>query len=188
MTIHTSIQFRPLVATRKLIQMYVLQAQSAPPHPPGRRFSSRASHCYSLPVNRSCTQVVTFLYGRRSLCSGTTPEGKPEVDYQSGEGVRNLQNKLGSEPCACSLWEWFSWFLLCLSEGLFVLFDSGLDSFGGGRWFIQLWMLAWAACVVVWACLTTSLWVLVTRRIDAHRVMESGSCQLCTELGWTLWY
>lgn len=83
MTIHTSIQFRPSVATRKPIQMYVLQAQSALPRPPGRRFSSRASHCYSLPVNRSCTQVVTFLYGRRSLCSGTAPEGKAEVDYQT---------------------------------------------------------------------------------------------------------
>lgn len=133
--------------------------------------------------NRSCTQVVTFLHGRRSLCSGTTPEGKAEVDYQSGERVRNLQNKLGSEPCACSLWEWFSWFLLCLSEGLFVLFDSGLDSLAGGRWFIQLWMLAWVACVVVWACMTTSLWALVTQRMDARKVIESGNCQCCIELG-----
>lgn len=28
--------------------------------------------------NRSCTQVVTFLYGRLSFCSGTAPEGKAE--------------------------------------------------------------------------------------------------------------
>lgn len=62
--------------------------------------------------NHSCTQVVTFLYGRRSPCSGMAPEGKAELDYQSGEWVQNLQNKLGSESCACSLWEWFSWFLL----------------------------------------------------------------------------
>lgn len=50
LTIHTSIQIRSLVATRKLIQMYVLQAQSALPRPLGQRFSSRANHCYSLPV------------------------------------------------------------------------------------------------------------------------------------------
>lgn len=107
--------------------------------------------------NRSCTQVVTFLYGRRSPYSGQAPEGKAELDYQSGEWVQNLQNKLGSESCACSLWEWFSWFLLCLSEVLFVLSDNSLDSFAGGRWFIQLWMLGWDVCTVVWALMTTSL-------------------------------
>lgn len=35
--------------------------------------------------NLSCTQVVTFLYGRLSFCSGRAPEGKAEEDYQSGE-------------------------------------------------------------------------------------------------------
>lgn len=116
-------------------------------------------HCQPLlfsSSNHSCTQVLTFLYGRRSFCSGMDPEVKAEGDYQSSYTAWNLQNKLGSEPSACSLWEWFSWFLLCLSEGLFVLFDSGLDAFAGGRWFIQLWMLARPVCVVVLGCMTTS--------------------------------
>lgn len=34
-----------------------------------------------------CTQVLTFLCGGRSLCSGTGPEGKAAVSYQSEERV-----------------------------------------------------------------------------------------------------
>lgn len=159
LTIHTSIQIRPLVATRKLIQMYVLQAQSALPRPLGRRFSSRANHCYSLPVNRSCTQVVTFPYGRRSFCSGTVPEGK-------AEGGLSKRRKRPKPAKQIRKWALCMFPLgvvqlvspLCLSEGLFVLIDSSLDACAGGRWFIQLWMLArftWFTCVVVWGSTTT---------------------------------
>lgn len=38
--------------------------------------------------------------------------GSQSGGYQNCERAWNLQNKLGSEPSACSLWEWFSWFLL----------------------------------------------------------------------------
>lgn len=62
--------------------------------------------------NHSCTQVLTFLHGRRSFCSGTAPEGKLEGAYQSSKRAWNMQHKSGSEPFACSLWEWFNWFLL----------------------------------------------------------------------------
>lgn len=107
LTIHTSAQIRPLVATRKLFQMYVLQAQSAltPPRLPPATGTEVFKPCQPLLLsssNRSCTQVVTFLYGRRSLGAGRRPEGKAEVDYRSGERGHNLQNKLGSEACACS--------------------------------------------------------------------------------------
>lgn len=139
--------------------------------------------------NCSCTQVVTFLYGRRSFCSGAAPEGKAEgglsKQRESLKPAKQIRKwalctfPLGVVQLVSPLWP---------SEGLFVLFDSGLDAFAGGRWFIQLWMLAWAACVVVWGCMTTSKWTLIAQRMDARGSTESGSCQCCTELGWTLWY
>lgn len=87
--------------------------------------------------NHSYTQVVTFLYGKRSFCSGTTPEGKAEGDYQSSESAWNLQNKLGSEPSVCSLWEWFSWFLLSVwaKACLFSLTVAWMLSLVGGDLF-----------------------------------------------------
>lgn len=132
LTIHTSIQIRPLVAIRKLIQMYVLLAHSALPLSTGTEVFKPCQPLLCSSSNRSCTQVVTFLYGSLSCCSGTAPEGKAKGDYQSSQRTQNLQNKLGSELSACSLWEWFSWFLLPV-RGLFVLFDSGLDACIGGR-------------------------------------------------------
>lgn len=88
LTIHTSIQIRPLVTTRKLIQMYVLQAQSALPGPSGPRFSSRASHCYSLPAttlyasfNLPIWQALALLWHR------SRGEGSSELS-KWGEGLK----------------------------------------------------------------------------------------------------
>lgn len=88
LTTHTSIQIRPLVTTRKLIQMYALQAQSALPGPLGPRFSSRASHCCSLPVttlyasfNLPIWQALALLWHR------SRGEGSSELS-KWGEGLK----------------------------------------------------------------------------------------------------
>lgn len=83
LTIHASIQIRPLVATRKLIQMYVLQAQSALLQSIGTEVFKLCQPLLFSSSNRSCTQVVTFLYGRRSLCSGKAPERTIKVTRES---------------------------------------------------------------------------------------------------------
>lgn len=83
LTIHASIQIRPLVATRKLIQMYVLQAQSALLQSTGTEVFKLCQPLLFSSSNRSSTQVVTFLYGRRSLCSGKAPERTIKVTRES---------------------------------------------------------------------------------------------------------
>jgi len=132
------------VATRKLIQMHVLQAQSALPPPlllsTGIEVFKPCQPLLFPSSNRSCTQVVTFPYGRRSFCSGTVPEGKAEGDYQSGKRARNLQNKLGSEPSERSLWEWFRWVLLSVGAKacLFSLTAAWMLSLVGGDLFSRV--------------------------------------------------
>lgn len=89
--------------------------------------------------NRSSTQVVTFLYGRRSFCSGTVPDGKAEGGLSKRrESLKPAKQIRKWALCMFPLGVVQLGSPLCLSEGLFVLFDSGLDAFAGGRWFIQL--------------------------------------------------
>lgn len=75
LSIHTSIQTRALVATRKLIQMCVAGPVSTPPSTGTMVFKPCQPLLFSS-SNGSCTQEVTFLYGRLPFCSGTAPEGK----------------------------------------------------------------------------------------------------------------
>lgn len=121
-----------------------------------------------------CTQVLTFLYGRRSLCSGTGPEGKAAVSYRSEERVWNLQNKLGSEPWGCSLWEW---------SGEFE--QRPVCSLWQQLGFFHWWEVIYSAgpcltlCLYSGACRTTCFWALLTQRMDKcpHGPTDSGNSQ-----------
>lgn len=105
LTIHTSIQIRPLETTRKLIQMYVLGPVSAPRTAGAQVFKPCQPLLFSS-SNHIVRKLQPSYMAGAPLCSGTSPEWKAWVSYQSEERVWNLQNKLGREPWGCSLWEW----------------------------------------------------------------------------------
>ncbi len=127
--------------------------------------------------NRSCTQVVTFLYGRLLCCSGLVPEGKAEAAYQSGERVRNLQNKLGSEPSVCSLREWFSWFLLSVC--------SLWQWLGCLRW----WEVIYSAVDVGFACMRSCVGLYDHKLMGLGRTEDGcprvGEVRKLSVLHWT---
>lgn len=157
LTIHTSIQIRPFSGHQETNPDVCVAGPVSTPPSTGTEVFKPCQPLLFSSSNLSCTQVVTFLYGRLSFCSGTAPEGKAEGTIKAARESPRPAKQIRK-------WALYAFPLgvvqlvspLSLSEGLFVLFDSALDACAGGRWFIQLRMLARAACAVMWGCITTS--------------------------------
>lgn len=133
LTIHTSVQIRPLVVTRKLIQMYCCR---------------RSQHA---PIQRDrglqAVPTIVFIFQLPSLYANCNLPILPVVLLPwhgfRGEDRRGISKQLEilksakqirkGALCIFPLGEVQLVSSFCLSEGLFVLFDSGLDAFTSGR-------------------------------------------------------
>lgn len=179
LTIHTSIQIRPLVTTRKLIQMYAPLAQSALPSPLGPRFSSLASHCYSLPVitvyascNLPIWPALPLLWHR------SRGEGRSELS-KWGEGLEPAKQirkwALRMFPLGVVRLVWAKACLFCLTAA-WILSLVGGDLFS--------WTLPQAEHVL-WGLQDHLLWGIAHPKDGCPTGWQTQGPLNSAQLGWT---